>query len=304
MPTTVVLHVDARERLTAHPPFRQLHGLACELLERHLEPAAHRATVKPFSVSPMARRRDGSRAWQITWLPDEEVPPILGRALQGRLGDIPIVLTPEAVVHRSFRGLHEAARSTAFDVQFRSPTWFSRSGVELVIPDPAVMLAGLARRWDELAPSPVPAEVLGALSRVIQVAAVDIQTIRTNSVREIHLDEGPAPLVRLELDERGPRAAADRAGFVGAARLVLATAASGAMDELLRAACEEWFGTLMGFAGFAGIGKATTQGFGWCEVTMSGSGAFRRRVRLARSSERWPQARVARAPMDAVEVVP
>ncbi|WP_334144288.1 CRISPR system precrRNA processing endoribonuclease RAMP protein Cas6 [Rhabdothermincola sp.] len=303
MPTTVVLHVETGERLAAHPPFRQLHGLACQLLERQLEPAAHRATVKPFAISPLACRWDGTRAWQITWLPDEEVPPILERVVHGRLGDIPIVLVPEAMVHRSFRELHEAERGTAFDLQFRSPTWFSRSGIELVLPDPAVMLAGLARRWDELAPSPVPAEVLGALARVVQVAAVDIQTIRTNSVREIHLDDGIAPLVRLELDERGPRTAADRAGFVGAARLVLAAPASRGLDESLRAACEEWFGTLMWFAGFAGVGKAVTHGFGWCEVTAADSGAFRRRVRVALPGERPRRPRVDRPSLDPVEAV-
>ncbi|WP_208029753.1 CRISPR system precrRNA processing endoribonuclease RAMP protein Cas6 [Rhabdothermincola sediminis] len=296
MPTRIVLRVDAGEPFVAHPPFRRLHGLACQLFERHVQPSMHRAQVKPFTVGPLVRRPDGSREWQVTWLPDEAVSPVLGRTVQGRVGEVPVTLIPELVHHRSFRALRAADRSVSFDLQFRSPTWFSRSGVELVLPDPPVMLAGLARRWNEFAPSAVPSEVLGALSRVVQVAAVDLQTVRTNAVREVRFGHGPPALVRLDLDDRGSRAAADRAGFVGAARVVLAAAALRSLDDLLRPACEEWFGALMWFAAFAGVGKATTQGYGWCDVTAADAGPFRRRVLVGRSGERSRRSRPAGGP--------
>lgn len=256
MPTTVEFTVTAEDGRPLSASLLQLHGLACRVFEGPDSPVDHDASDKLFAVGPLAYRPNGKIEWHTSWLCDDKTPPVLGRPISAHLGQHSITLQPAAVRHRSFLAL---ARSTAThaEITFLSPTSFHRSGIDALLPDPHLFFGSLARRWEVLAPPQLqPPTGLGRdLGRSVAVTSIDICSVRTDqfggvTVREWSPFTGTYRSITAapSRDNRSPKA---RTGFVGTVTF-----------ELKNRELEPWFGALVAFAPYCGVGRATTHGCG------------------------------------------
>ncbi|MDT0326992.1 CRISPR system precrRNA processing endoribonuclease RAMP protein Cas6 [Nocardiopsis lambiniae] len=223
--------------LTPPPPApvdpRHLHALACHMLETPT--TDHTAPTKPFTAALNSGRLvlgllDDSR-------PLERLAVPAGTAL--RLGSRTFHCSP--VGHRAEPYARLAACPPAIKahMEFRTPTYVKRSGRQVPLPDPDLLLAGLARRWAALSPLPLPAAAVTGVLESVHLARHDTRT---------------------EVCGQGP---AQRVGFVGSATFGL----SGRPSLSARRA----FAALWSFASFAGTGAQTTHGFGHVHVRLQHS---------------------------------
>jgi CRISPR-associated endoribonuclease Cas6 len=125
----------------------------------------------------------------------------------------------------------------AVELEFRSPTYFSRSGRDVPLPDPVLVVRSLGRRWDDLAP---PSLRLGPDRRRAVEDAIALSAFAGETVRA------------------GGHQVGDRTGFVGVARFVLVGRVDGSVAGDLS--------TLARFAELAGVGARTGHGFGAVKV--------------------------------------
>jgi CRISPR-associated endoribonuclease Cas6 len=220
------------------PDTRQLHGLACALFENGT--ADHGSQEKQFAVWPVTP--DPADPYvglllRCSWLGEGASPlDVAAASATGiRLGGAPCALVGVEARTESYAELATSPPAETATLTFRSPTYFSRNGENLLLPDPRLMLSGYRRRWNRALPPGSALHVDDALWRRLY------QAVRL----------GPYELHTAEMDSgRGYR----RAGFVGTAtlQLVRGTAADA------RAA----FATLLRFAAYCGTGAQTTHGFG------------------------------------------
>ncbi|GIU84522.1 MAG: hypothetical protein KatS3mg008_1297 [Acidimicrobiales bacterium] len=293
MPTTIqfAIHTEGSEtpaRELGTCDLRQLHGLACALFEGPDAIVPHDAQSKPFSVGPIATRPGGALEWKTSWLSDEFVPPILGRTVPARLGATPCTLRPLTVHHQSFGALVEQ-RATAAEIAFVSPTYFSRSGDDFLLPDPHLIFGSLERRWRDTAPAEFdPPEQIGkTIAAAVRVSAVDICTVRTQTFAGLAVDSWEPLRARLRQRRTDSNAPA-KTGFVGTISL-----------ELTDRGLADWFGALLAFANFSGVGRSTTHGCGAVICQLHQRGADRTRtmsLAVPASARPWPpraKARVA-----------
>jgi hypothetical protein len=256
MPTAIQFDVKAECDPPVAGTLLQLHGLACCVFEGADSPVDHDAPLKLFAVGPLALRPGGTVEWTTAWLSDDTTPPVLGRPIRAHLGGTPVTLTPSAVRHRSFGALAQETATQA-ELVFLSPTVFSRSGTDALLPDPHLVFGSLARRWEVLAPPELrpPAELARELGHSTAVTSVDICTVRTDRcggvwVRDWSPFDGTYRTTHVKGSQ--PRATTKaRTGFVGTVTY-----------ELREPMLANWFGALLSFATFAGIGRATTHGCG------------------------------------------
>jgi CRISPR-associated endoribonuclease Cas6 len=267
MPTVMTLRLKALRPLD--PGARQLHGLACALFEGGQlgadSPAADQRVVadhlgpqKPFAVWPLQPVVDGApaatgdpapvkgpgpggdfgqeRVLRAAWLTAEPLPSALTSLAEVRLGHVTCAVTE--VSQRSVTHGHMAA-GVALDsatVTFRSPTYFSQNGSDVVLPDPRLILGSWRRQWNAWLPAgggalEIDDDAWRELHRSVHLADFDLRTERWDSGH-----------------------GSERAGFTGTAALRLGK------DAPLPARSR--FGALVRFAEFCGTGAQTTHGFG------------------------------------------
>lgn len=226
MPTLLTL------RLTepASPPFpAHLHAAACGLLEA--PDADHTAQHKPFAVgAPVAER--GAVTWRLGWLPDLALP--AGWPPQElRLGGSTCRVIDAQVRHQPFAALATSRPVTRSQVRFLTPTYFSRNGRDVPLPDPVLVLRSLTQRWNAFAPVSLAIDdMLGKeLLRTALLTEAAVHTVRAQVGRDTW-----------------------QTGFVGDAEFALTHAASSDAGAV--------FAALLRYATVAGVGARTTHGFG------------------------------------------
>ncbi|MEY9214315.1 CRISPR system precrRNA processing endoribonuclease RAMP protein Cas6 [Thermobifida halotolerans] len=224
-------------RVPSPVPAAWLHGLACALVEA--PEGAHTAQVKPFSARTVNSGAD-TPVVEIGWLDDTRNPGLEARIAAGglRLGTTPIgleVTGRRAVPYAELAASPPALRTR---VVFASPTYVSRAGRQIPLPDPELLLSGLARRWRAFSPLPIAEDTLSALlARVFVVR----HEIRTTTV-----DLGKSR----------------RVGFTGE----VVFGVHGSSDDPTR----RLFAGLWQFAEFAGVGAQTAYGLGSVTVGPAG----------------------------------
>lgn len=226
MPTLLTL------RLTepATPPYpTHLHAAACRLLEP--PDANHTAQRKPFTVgAPVAE--DGTAIWRLGWLPDLALP-AAWPPQELRLGGSTCRVIDARVLHQPFAALAASRPVTRGLVRFLTPTYFSRNGRDVPLPDPVLVMRSLAQRWNVFAPIALAIDdTLGkALLSAVLLTDADVHTVRVQVGRDSW-----------------------QTGFVGDAELALTHTATPEIGVV--------FVALLRFATIAGVGAQTTYGFG------------------------------------------
>lgn len=226
MPTLLTL------RLTepASPPYPvHLHAAACYLLE---PPGAdHTAQRKPFTVgAPVAE--DGTVTWRLGWLPDLPLP-AAWPPRELRLGGSTCRVLDARARHQPFAALAASRPVARGLVRFLTPTYFSRNGRDVPLPDPVLIMRSLAQRWNVFAPTGLALDdtQCKALLSAVLLTDADVHTVRVQVGRD-----------------------AWQTGFLGDAELALTHTAAPHVGAV--------FAALLRFATIAGIGAQTTYGFG------------------------------------------
>jgi len=243
MPVAYTLTL-ASERPFPDASFKQLHGLGCRLLDQPGDPQ-HTAQRKPFALWPPAVGPDRSTVrWRINLLArDGEAEARLRRTLTGelRLCSTPLRLVGVERDDQPYESLRATGGRWDADLRFLSPTYFSRSGRDYLLPDPQLIVRTLAGRWNEHAGAGLAASVdeVAALTRTVLLKAHDVRTVRIAG-----------------------KHGRTRTGFVGQVRLGLPRdereTGTGTAARLL--------GTLLAFAPYCGLGASTTHGLGAVSV--------------------------------------
>jgi hypothetical protein len=241
MPTALTLRL--RPFRPWRPDTRQLHGLACTLIEQAA--SDHTAQQKRFAVWPIAADPADPHVGLVlrcAWLGDGAPPFTVEAAAHLRLGSSPCTVVEVQQRDASFVRLATGPAGTSATLQFRSPTYFSHNGQDLVVPEPRLILGSYRRRWNESLPPGFALQISDELwqrtHRAAQLVAYDLHTAA--------MDSG-----------RGHQ----RVGFVGAVTLALAAAT----PVEVRSA----FSTLIRFATYSGTGAQTTHGFGATTSSLS-----------------------------------
>lgn len=227
MPTLLTLRLTEP---TGSPPFpAHVHAAACGLLEA--PDADHTAQHKPFAVgAPVAER--GAVTWRLGWLPDAALP-AGWPPQQLRLGGSVCRVTQAQQQPQPFAALAASGPVTRVQVRFLTPTYFSRNGRDVPLPDPVLVLRSLTQRWNAFAPAALAIdEGLGReLLGTVVLTDADVHTVRVQVGRD-----------------------AWQTGFVGDTELALTRTASPTIGAI--------FAALLRYAAVAGIGARTTYGFG------------------------------------------
>jgi CRISPR-associated endoribonuclease Cas6 len=240
--TEVTLLAEPSLRPTPH----QLHGLACTLLEG--VGADHNGQDKPWTVwplraagpttsdpaAPLLSAPSVPLVLRLTWLPDDQPPPVSGLLPdQVRLGSRFATVASSNTIQTTFGQLADVPPARRAEMVFHRPTYFSRSGRNLPLPDPVLVVASLARRWNRFCPQElaIPDADVGVLRRTVMLADVAGHSER--------VDRDPTAI---------------RSGFVGEATLTL--------PRSCPTSAARWFAALCSAAEFCGVGAGTTSGFG------------------------------------------
>lgn len=208
----------------------QLHGLTCALVEDSGSP--HTEQIKPFSAAG-PHQEDGDPVIEVNWLDDLPEPDVAGRAAAGplRLGSHPVAVAEVRQRAESYADLAATAPRYRLRVEFRSPTYVSRAGRQFPLPDPELLLTGLARRWRHFSPSTFGDAALPTLLNSVHIARHELRTV------PVYVAPGRRVV-----------------GFTGKAVFGLPDDTAPAAARLLAA--------LWRFAEYAGAGAQTTHGLG------------------------------------------
>jgi hypothetical protein len=233
----VVAKLSLKSDWPLKPDTRQLHGLACALFERD-SPADHLCSDKPFAIWPLRPLPDSAGlGWVLraAWLRPSPPPAALTGQDQLRLGHVTCAITEtmmRTVSHAQVAGGAAAARA---DLTFRSPTYFSHNGSDLVTPDPRLIVGSWRRTWNASLPEDDPMRISEDDWRELRQSAA----LAEFDLRTAAMDSGRGHM---------------RNGFTGSATLRLSKHAPATAKAAL--------GTLARFAEFSGTGAQTTHGFG------------------------------------------
>ncbi|WP_052914181.1 CRISPR system precrRNA processing endoribonuclease RAMP protein Cas6 [Protofrankia coriariae] len=174
--------------------------------------------------------------WRLGWLRDGELP-------EGwpprtvRFGPCEQQVTGFDVDPWPFARLASAGPARRVRLRMITPLFFSRSGRDLPLPEPVLIVRSLWTRWNAYAPAAL--EIDEGIAREL-ADAVFLDSV-SGASRQVPLTEQ----IR-------------QVGFVGSAELRLLKTASVTVADV--------FGALSRFAAIAGIGALTTHGFGAVEV--------------------------------------
>jgi len=234
VPAVIELRLTAQRPLQAST--RQLHGLACALFEGTYS-ADHGGPEKPFAVWPLRPYpHPPGIGWLLraAWLRAGLPQTVLAAVGQLRLGSVTCAVTEVACQPATHAELAAGPALSGARVAFRSPTYFSQNGADVILPDPRLILGSWRRRWNASLDDDVLAvddDTWRQLSRAARLAGFDLRTEQMDSGRDHQ-----------------------RAGFTGTAAIRL--------DPGVPAAVRAAFGTLVRFAEFSGTGAQTTHAFG------------------------------------------
>ncbi|WP_076817372.1 CRISPR system precrRNA processing endoribonuclease RAMP protein Cas6 [Pseudofrankia asymbiotica] len=235
------------------------------------EPSTHAATSRGTSRL-VSRREPSERAtpaapavttWRLGWLADDAPLPSWPPDTV-RFGSrvVPVI---GADLHRySYAELAQGRPARGARLTMNTPTFFSRDGRDLPLPDPALAIGGLLARWNTYAPGP------------LRIGADDARAL----IEAVFLDGVWGASSEVELGH-GLR----QVGFVGQADLRLLAATSDYIATM--------FAALARFAAFAGVGERTAHGFGTVDIDVVDLAPARRRtapatVPATRRSDRTP----------------
>lgn len=220
-----------------------LRGIAAALFEDEGE-EPHRRQSKWFSISPVWLREGTSfpaDEFQLSFAEHIDDVEVIERFLRrisagirlGRHGSAELI----DLVHesRSWADLADGG-ATGVTVEFASPTCFSRDGKAFLLPDPNVVVASLASRWNRCA------ERAGAPSCPNDI----IDQIRQNVILTEHDTSGVF----------GGRT--DDSGFTGWARFSLLSGAT--------SIGQQWWYALWSLAEITGLGAGGTSGLGRIDI--------------------------------------
>ncbi|WP_239382494.1 MULTISPECIES: CRISPR system precrRNA processing endoribonuclease RAMP protein Cas6 [unclassified Frankia] len=224
---------------------RHLLGAAARLFET--PDSDHHADTKPFAAG-LLRPSAGSAGpgkpgdspamtvWRLGWLGHGDLPPTWPpRTVRFGPYEQPVMgfdadLWP-------FARLASVGPARRVRLRMLTPTFFSRNGRDLPLPEPVLIVRSLLARWNAHAP--------------------DTLTIDDSAARElvgsVFLDAVSGASEQVPVTEQ-----IRQVGFVGEAELRLLKTASAAAAEV--------FGALMRFAAIAGVGAQTTHGFGAVDI--------------------------------------
>ncbi len=240
MPVIVGARITADRTVAVNA--RELHYLACTLLEAGDAEARHVGQDKPFAIWPL-QPGASSAQWvlRVSWLRPDQPAPVVLTLDKVRVGQVDCVVTE--IMSRAASHAQLAAGPVLVDAEvvFCSPTYFSHNGGTLLTPDPRRMAESWRRGWNAWLPEAselrISDETFQEVSRTVELAGFELRTASADSGY-----------------------GREQAGFVGSVRLRLGRKAGvGA-----RAA----FSALVRFAEFSGTGAQTTHGFG---ATRTGS---------------------------------
>ncbi len=218
-------------------PPAQLHGLACRLLENTA--TTHHAQTKPFTTTPLveAPQAPGHATLTLSWLDDRTTPPLHTlKGQQVRLGAQHFTVDAVHHAHAPYTALTALPATHRATLTFLSVTYFTRKDRWIPLPDPELLYAGLARRWNTYAPHPLPDPHITTLLNTVRLTTHELRT------SPAHL--GPAP----------------RTGFTGHATFTLPTTTPTPIATA--------FTALSAYAEAAGTGAQTTHGLGWTTTTL------------------------------------
>jgi CRISPR-associated endoribonuclease Cas6 len=248
MPTVFNIEFRPERPFTRPVAPRDLHRLACYLLE-HPGRDAHSDQNKAFSVWPLEIHHDGELVGaqptrvgvRLCQLDDD---PLRGEQLQRNLAkqpnlgrEHPLVPLSIEVTEVAAHELVPAVGASAVQVQFLSPTHFSRNGRRYCLPDPVLVWGRVADRWNV---------------HIEDVAALRIDDALKRAVA------GTITLTHCDIRTVGAPHRPD--GFVGRVDFSL-----GARPE---PQVSQAFTAVWRFTELCGVGALTTQGFGAVEVTL------------------------------------
>ncbi|MGH8884231.1 MAG: CRISPR system precrRNA processing endoribonuclease RAMP protein Cas6 [Egibacteraceae bacterium] len=226
------------------PTHEDLHRLACRLVEPPGNPA-HQDQRKPFTLWPLqvAPERGDECQLRLNWLPVDDglgshLRLALGRRLWlGTAEVVPLDVDRQGTSYQTLRDLPPLWQA---DLRFLSPTYFSRSGRDYLLPDPALIVRSLVVRWNEQVEErpalAIDGDVARELGRRVILKAHELYTVRVTGA-----DGRP------------------RTGFKGQARLGLRTAERRSAEGV---ACARLLATLCAFVPYCGLGAQTTHGLG------------------------------------------
>lgn len=235
----VIAHAEAE--ITA----RQAHAAVVAATD---EPAgSHHDGVKPFTCWPVMDDPGDSNGivLRAAWLPSGPTPAGLLRTDgMWRFGRLGARVRSVEVISRTYQQMAEAPAPRRVRFQFVSPTRFSRSGTPYPLPEPRLVLEGLARRWNEFAgPWNLEQDDVIRCWRGVEIVGFDLRS--ESLLMDVRRSQGALP--SRELEGLGV------VGFLDLAPPDRQTA--------------QVLGALSQFAQFAGVGHLTTQGFGACTTS-------------------------------------
>ncbi|GAA3916529.1 hypothetical protein GCM10023084_79640 [Streptomyces lacrimifluminis] len=223
-------------RTTQVPP-AQLHGLACALLEGTT--ADHYSQTKPFSITPLVEvpQHPGHATLVLGWLDDRTTPPLdTLRGERVRLGSQFFTIEDIRTASAPYPALQALPATHTATLTFLSVTHFTRSGRWIPLPDPELLYANLARRWNTFAPHPLPDPLITDLLATVRLTA--------HELRSAPADLGPTT----------------RTGFTGHATFTL--------PHTTPPDTASAFTSLSAYAEVAGTGAQTAHGLGWTTTTL------------------------------------
>jgi CRISPR-associated endoribonuclease Cas6 len=249
MPTIFTIEFRPERPFTRPVAPQDLHRLACYLLERPGR-EVHADQNKAFSVWPLEVHNNGElvgtqpprvgvRLCQLDDDPARVEQLVRNLEKQPNLGvEHPLMALKLDVVEVAAHDLVPAVGASQVDVEFLSPTHFSRNGRRYCLPDPVLVWGRLADRWNV---------------HVGEAAALHIdEDLRRDVARNI-------TLTHCDICTVGPPHRPD--GFLGQVGFSL-----GSRPEPL---ASQVFNAVWRFAELCGVGALTTQGFGAVEVTVA-----------------------------------
>ncbi|HET9894940.1 MAG TPA: CRISPR system precrRNA processing endoribonuclease RAMP protein Cas6 [Streptosporangiaceae bacterium] len=244
MPVIIGARITAERSLAPSP--RELHYVACSLLETSDAEARHAGQDKPFTIWPLQPAAGPCGLhWvlRVGWVRADPPAPATLSLDKLRVGHVNCVVTETMSRSATHAQLAAGPVQAEAELTFGSPTYFSHNGSTLLTPDPRRMTDSWRRSWNTWLPEPselrISDETGQEISKTVELADFELRTVT-----------GASGYGR------------DQAGFVGSVRLRLGRGAS----SDARAA----FSALARFAEFCGTGAQTTHGFG---ATRSGSGS-------------------------------
>ena len=198
---------------------------------------AHRPGAPAPARSPDDQPPDSAiTTWRLGWL-DDDTPPPGWPPVRIRFGSQARTVVGSERHRYSYADLARSRPARGVRLTMNTPTYFSRGGRNLPLPEPALVVGGLVARWNRYAPAS------------LRIGAGDARAIAD----AVFLDGFWGSSAEVELGH-GLR----QVGFVGQADLRLLADTSDYTATM--------FTALARFAAIAGVGEHTSHGFGAVDV--------------------------------------